>query len=509
MRILMVAAENGVLPGGKVGGMADVLAELPPALTALGHQLDVVIPAYGVYHKRDDAVLESRVDVPFGASTQLCELYRLTDFCGGVHQWVLHHPLFADPPGRIYHHDAAHQPFATDANLYALFARAIAACIESGSWPGLDVVHLHDWHTAGVLLFLPAASPLRKVFTIHNLALQGQRPLQGHASSFAAWFGGTRCPADAIDPRFPDCYNPMRLGITHADQVHAVSPGYASEIVHASNSGSRGGEGLEADLRRAAEEGRLHGILNGCEYPRDRPRKVSRTDLWELIERTLARWLATSDTLSPAYFLASRNLGRIRKLKRKPMLVTSVGRLVPQKIDLLRATPEPGGASTLEKMLRDSGNGVALVVLGTGDPDCERFLIELAAVYPQLLYLRGYDDDVASALYDNGDLFLMPSAFEPCGISQMLAMRAGQPCLVHATGGLRDTVSDDIDGFCFEATSTETAPLALARRWTEVLQLFQADTQTWKRIQSAAVTRRFDWAASATEYLAQLYSDHP
>ena len=506
----MVAAENGVLPGGKVGGMADVIAQMPPALEALGHTVDVLIPSYGRYHKQTDAIHRGTVSSQFGGVEQRLDLYQLDSTRSGVGQWVLHHPLFGQPPGQIYHHDDSSAPFATDANLYALFCAGVAASVELQFWSGLDVLHLHDWHTAGVLLFLTGDRSRvcpRTVFTIHNLALQGQRPLAGPQSSFQAWFGERPCPADGIDPRFPDCYNPMRLGINLADRVHVVSSGYALEILQPNGPFHHGGEGLEADLQRAATANRLHGILNGCEYPELLPEKRSRGSILNLISATLNRWVANQEMVSSAHFFALRNLVSLQSEKRKarPMLLTCVGRLVEQKVGLLRH-PLPGdGRSVLEYLLEIVHKSAVLVVLGTGDAQCERFMIELAGRCTNLLYLRGFDEELADALYASGDLFLMPSTYEPCGISQMLAMRGGQPCLVHATGGLADTVEDDVNGFSFGGSTADEAAQDLVARFQQVVTLFENDTDPWNRIRDSAAAARFEWETSANGYVDLLY----
>lgn len=506
----MVAAENGALPGGKVGGMADVIAQMPPVLSSQGHTLDVLIPSYGSYQSRADATLQGTVGTMFGGIEQRLDLYRLASTETGVGQWVLHHPLFGQPPGRIYHHDDASAPFATDANLYALFCAGVAACLDRKFWPDLDVLHLHDWHTAGTLLFLPETQSQgrpRTVFTIHNLALQGQRPLAGPQSSFSAWFGERKCPAEAIDPRFADCYNPMRLGINLADRVHVVSPAYAREVLQPNGGFHHGGEGLETDLRNAAEQGRLHGILNGCEYSAVPPKHLGRTQIWEVLEHALTRWVAAQELVSSAHFFAMRTLAALKAEKRKPkrMLVTCVGRLVEQKVGLLmRALPDDG-RSVLEYLLVEAGQAAVFVIQGTGDPVCERFFIELSGRYPNLLYLRGFDEAAAEALYCSGDLFLMPSTFEPCGISQMLAMRGGQPCLVHETGGLADTVDDDINGFSFGGDTADEAAIDLVVRFQQVLTLWQNDADPWNSIKANAAAARFEWQTSARRYTELLY----
>ncbi len=511
MRILMVAAENGALPGGKVGGMADVIAQMPPALTGQGHAVDVLVPSYGSYQLRTDATLQGTVSVMFAGFEQRLGLYRLATTRSSVVQWVLHHPLFGQPAGQIYHHDDSSAPFATDANLYALFCAGVARCIEENFWPGLDVLHLHDWHTAGILLFLPTDQSQgrpRTVFTVHNLALQGQRPLSGPPSSFRSWFPDRCCPEAGIDPRFQDCYNPMRLGINLADRVHLVSPGYAREVLQPNGDFHHGGEGLETDLRSAADAGRLHGILNGCEYPEIRRERQSRSHVLDVILQTLTRWVAANELVSSAHYLALRNHAALHgeKRKKKTMLITCVGRLVEQKVGLLMH-PLPGEeSSVMESMLMEASKTATFVVLGTGDATCERFFIDLAGRCPNLLYLRGFDDTLADVLYASGDLFLMPSVFEPCGISQMLAMRGGQPCLVHATGGLADTVDDDINGFSFGGATADEAALDLAQRFQQVLTLWQNDADPWNNIRANAAAARFEWRASARSYLELLYA---
>ncbi|MEZ5598199.1 MAG: glycogen/starch synthase [Pseudomonadales bacterium] len=506
MRILMVAAENGALPGGKVGGMGDVLAQVPPVLAARGHEVHVLLPSYGVYQDLPGSELATTVAVAFAGVEQRLRLYRLPAM-EGVHVWVLDHAVFADPAGKIYHHDGAGAPFATDANLYALFCCGAAAALAQAAWGELDVLHLHDWHAAGVLLFpeaLTSSGMPRTVFTIHNLAVQGQRPLAGHPSSFADWFGGMACPAGAIDPRYPDCYNPMRLGITCADRVHVVSPGYAQEVVRPNGPFLHGGEGLDADLRAAADAGRLHGILNGCEYPETPPERPTRTAIWQRIEDTLAGWITDEGSLSSAHFFASRNLDRLRARRRERMLLTSVGRLVDQKVGLLRLR-SPEGGSMLDSLLHALRKKAVLVVLGSGDPACEAFFTEAAGRHANLIYLRGFSEVLASDLYNGGDLFLMPSVFEPCGISQMLAMRGGQPCLVHAVGGLADTVHDEDNGFSFRGDSASQAARAFLMRLADAVALWNGDDNAWRTLSERAAESRFTWSKAAADYERLLY----
>jgi starch synthase len=253
MNIMMVAAENGALPGGKVGGMGDVIRDIPSALTAQGHELTVLTPGYQYFSRQPGAVLTAVIKVPFRDATEAVELWSLAadPRHPGVSYWVLDHPLLAPcGVGRIYCDDGPERPFATDASRFALFCAAAAQALAGGQLVRPDVVHLHDWHTALVAVLLrfdPAFQDLRAlhlVYTIHNLALQGIRPFAGDESALASWFPRLVWDASLIgDPRYHDCFNPMRAGITLCARVHAVSPTYVLEIQGAA------GEGLAPDLR--------------------------------------------------------------------------------------------------------------------------------------------------------------------------------------------------------------------------------------------------------------------
>ncbi|MEM7218959.1 MAG: glycogen/starch synthase [Pseudomonadota bacterium] len=503
-RVLMLAAENAALPGGKVGGVGDVIAELPLALAELGHQVDVLLPAYGIFHQHDDAQRRAAVEVSFAGSLQRVELYEIVGQRVGT--WVLHHPLFGEPPGQIYHADGADAPFATDANLYALFCCAAAELVAAGELGAFDVVHLHDWHAAAYALFhrrLPSAGRPRLVLSIHNLSLQGIRPLSGHPSSPGSWFPKLPLPPDARDPRYADCFNPLRLAIRGADAVHVVSPSYAREILlpSATEEAIYGGEGLEDDLRAAADADRLHGILNGCDA---QPAAESgRRELWQRCQTLLLEWISAGEHLRTVDYLAERNLGELLAGDGGGFLVTSVGRLTTQKVGLLL---HPHGAGcVLDALLEPLRGRGAMVMLGSGDADSVAQLRAVAARHRHFVLLEGYSDAVADALYASGDLFVMPSLFEPCGLSQMIAMRNGQPCLVHGVGGLRDTVSDGQDGFVFSGDGLEGKADALIERFGTALQLHHDEPAAWGGLCRTASERRFLWRDAAEAYVERLY----
>ena len=506
MRLLLIAAENGSLPGGKVGGMGDVIRDVPRALAALGHEVTVLVPGYQHFSRLPGTTLQTALEVDFRGHTERVELWVLPSDPAHprLRCQVLEHPLLAPcGPGRIYCDDGPDRPFATDASKFALFCAAVATGLRDGALPWPDRVHLHDWHTAMVPVlarFEPgfaALGELHFVYTIHNLALQGIRPLRGDDSALEAWFPRLRYDYAFVgDPRYPDCFNPMRAGIRLCRKVHAVSPTYAREIQ------GDAGEGLAEDLRQADREGRLEGILNGCEYPASRVAPVEFSALLAAVRVQLQRWRE-----EPGPDRAMRGtsaLERWRRRKRPSILLTSVGRLTDQKVRLLRM-PVADGRSVLEHLLERLGRRGLFIMLGSGDPALEDFFAAVAARSDNFLFLRGFSEPLSEMLYAGGDLFLMPSSFEPCGISQMLAMRAGQPCLVHAVGGLADTVRDGVNGFAFDGTGEAAQALHLLQRFEQVLNLHATDPAAWSRISEEAAAARFDWSAVARAYEARLY----
>ena len=191
-------------------------------------------------------------------------------------------------------------------------------------------------------------------------------------------------------------------------------------------------------------------------------------------------------------------------MTRPRMLLTSVGRITPQKVALLRQTTGTG-QSALEVMLDALGGDGLLFMLGSGDRDYEQFLTRTAAIYDNFIFLNGYSDTLADALYRLGDFFLMPSSFEPCGISQMLALRAGQPCLVHHVGGLRDTVEDSKTGIAFTGKSSVNQAEQLVEAWRRVLKLIKENPEQLQLMRDNAAAQRFEWSDSASAYLRFLY----
>lgn len=465
-------------------------------------------PSFGRFHELPGARLIERRTVLFGGDEHEAEFYALD---GDISTVLVHHAILAPTaPGRVYHDDGATRPFATDASKFAFFCAASAVWIAARD-ERPDVVHLHDWHAAYFLVLKEYTAlneqldGIRSVFTIHNLAYQGQRPFEGDASSLVAWFPGMHYePAELADPHAPGAVNPMAFAIRKADAVSTVSPTYAHEICMSSDHarGFYGGEGLEGVISHAASEGRLHGILNGCDYDEALGRRPGWLRFLEQSRETLEGFQAREPD-STVHRTALRNLEQLPK--RRPMhVLSSIGRVVDQKMQLF-FTPLSDGQNPLEHILGRLGRKGAVFLLGSGDKRHEATLADIAERHANFIYFRGYSEAFGNLLYQCGDLFLMPSSFEPCGISQMHAMRAGQPCVVHGVGGLRDTVDDSRTGFVFEGASPSQQAANFVASVARAIDMRRDHPSSWADLKKRAAACRFDWASSARQYIETLY----
>jgi starch synthase len=513
-KIFIVAAENGAIINGKVGGLADVIRDLPNALGKIGYEVTVITPAYGFLHTANPSKLVGSVTFPFSGSKQTGFIFEVQP---AKPQKNVKHLLFEHPQIRgnpIYSTDPSDQPFASDATKYALFCSA-AGQIALSCDDDL-VIHLHDWHTGFLFLLRdqhPSFAGLKKhrvVFTIHNLSYQGSRPMRGEIASVEKWFPELFTKSDWMndwkDNRYKTpTFTPMTAAITYADMLNTVSPTYAKEILLPSNpqNGFYGGEGLEQLLRQADREGRLTGILNGIEYPDDRT--DNKTTFGRLMDIIEAEVLAHNKTHSPR--LQDSVIERISRMKSQPAgpIMTSVTRVSDQKIRLLfeKGTAGKTAISMILNILNDFSG--YYIFIGNGEQKYEKLLEQCTATYERLLYLKLYSDPIAQSLYANGTILMMPSSFEPCGLTQMIAMRSGQPCIVHATGGLKDTIIDDVDGFQFEGSTIKTQVDNLVQTVRKWLDIYNNDKIRWESIRKKAFEARFQWNDSAQKYIELIY----
>lgn len=510
MHVLMVAAENDALPHAKVGGVADVIRDAPKALAKQSVTVDIVIPDYGF--ELGERRFVGEVTIAFNKIPHVLAFYEILQGQHNVRQIVVSHPLFSQAKS-VYCNDSDNRPFATDATKFALFNAAICEALLQQLLACPDTLHLHDWHSACVPVLLKfdpryrQLADLHQVYTVHNLALQGIRPFKGDESSLEAWFPALSYDGQLLcDPRYPHCFNPMRSAINLADKVHVVSPSYAQEIQVASNNtaGFFGGEGLEADLQLAAAKGKLIGILNGCDYTDAHLTTATNADLFAQAHATLFNWIASNEHLQSSHYIAEQRLQCFIATDSDGPLVTSVGRLTEQKVLLLCQHQGEQLAIDTVCHIINKFNG-RFIMLGSGDHTLERIFTRAMARNDNFLFLKGYGQKLGDLMYQVGDLFLMPSSFEPCGISQMLAMRSAQPCIVHSVGGLKDTVKHQVNGFCFSGDTLTSQTSALDECLNEALSMHLQDTKQWQTIKKHAKDTRITWDSVVTDYITYLY----
>ncbi|MFO7609852.1 MAG: glycogen/starch synthase [Candidatus Krumholzibacteriia bacterium] len=482
MRILMVAAE--LAPLVKVGGLADVAGALSRELGRRGHDVRAVLPLYGDLDRERLGIRPLAKLPPMavrtGAGMQDIRWHVAGSGRGTVKIYLVEAGLFARPG--VYT-DARGRGFADSVARAALHCQAALLLPRLLDWP-VDVVHAHDAQAAPALVLRrelwpgrPLPGPAAGVLTIHNLAHQ-----ESHDPAAVAELGLP--PTLAVYPgllEFNGHLNLMKGGILAADRLNTVSPTYARETV----ASAEFGRGLEHVLGSRGDHYR--GILNGGEYgtwdPRQDPHLAARYGPDDLAGKARCRRAL------------ARELGLDAPTDRP--LCGFVGRLVDQKgMDLL-----------LPLVDRLAGDGFSFAVLGTGDPALEKAMAAAALKHPRQVAFRGaFDEGLAHRIYAGSDLFLMPSLFEPCGLSQMYALRYGTPPLVRRTGGLADTVADWTGGQDGPAAGTgfvfvEPRPDALLAALRRAERAF-ADPAAWAGLQARGMACDFGWERAAAGYEA-------
>ncbi len=462
MRILHAATE--LFPLLKVGGLGDVLGALPQAQAALGAEVRVVVPGFPAFRavaERDMGRLEG---LPGGLAATL----RLGRTPAGVPLYVVDLPSLFERPGNPY------EERGDSALRFAAFAAAAARLAQVGDGRGWrpDLLHAHDWQAALAPLYLAFSEGARPatVLGIHNIAYQG---LYGAELRASLGLPAASFHMDGVE--FYGMLNFLKGGLAYADRLVTVSPTYAGEIRQPG-----GGFGLEGLLARRSAE--LVGILNGADYGVWNPARSPHLPFHYDAARPSGKCICKN--------ALQRELG-LAEEPDAPLCVV-VSRLAPQKaLDLV-----------LENVAHLVSLGAQLALLGSGDAELARGFAAAAEAHPGRVAVRlAYDEGLAHRFLAGGDLLLMPSRQEPCGLTQLYALRYGALPLVRRTGGLADTVVDAEDpegtGFVFEADSAEALGETLAR----ACRLYREAPRAWKALRRRAMTRVFDWKASAGRYL--------
>jgi len=460
-RILMVASEAA--PFAKTGGLADVLGALPPALVKLGEEAAVVMPRYGSVKLDGAERILADLRIPLGPRTFTVSIDQAEH--GGARYWFVDCPPLYARAG-IYNEWGAEY-----LDNHIRFGVLNLAALEIGRriFPP-DVFHAHDWPAGLLATYLretyaiePTLARAKCVFTIHNLGYQGNFP-----GYLLADLGLSPSLFRPQGLEFWGELSFLKAGILWADAITTVSPTYAQEIQTPEY-----GHGLDGVLRERAA--RITGILNGVDY-----------DEWNPEQDFHLRSPYSATDLSGKR-LAKRALLRAMKLPpdMKRPLLGIVSRFAAQKgFDLVEAI-----APQLAEL------DLALAVLGSGDAHFEQMFRNLAESYPKKVAVRvGYNNGLAHRIEAGADMFLMPSQYEPCGLSQMYSLRYGTIPIVRATGGLEDTV-DETTGFKFREYTAE----ALLSAIRQALAAWQNGDE-WIERMRRGMAKDFSWAASAAGY---------
>ena len=464
MRVLFATVEMS--PLAKVGGLADVAGSLPKALVQGGHDVRVILPLHAgidtAAHGFRRVLEELAVETPRGPE----RVSVWEGMVGGVTTYLVEAmDLFERP--QIYG-----EP--DDAQRFLFFSDAVLAAVPALGWLP-EVLHLHDWHTAFAAARLRAApqhplAPAAVLLTIHNLPFRGD-----FDQSFADANALTLPEMEDVDPA--SLRTAMALGILNADVINAVSETYAREILT-----PEFGAGLDPLLRRRERD--LYGIVNGIDPEAFDPARDP---------QIVAHYSAEDPAPKRENKAALQRECGLPEDADVP-LVGVVNRLFWQKgMDI--------AADGVAEVLQDTP--LQLLVLGTGEPEYERRLLELAQRYPEnVKVVIDFNLELGQRIYAGSDMFVMPSRYEPCGLGQMIAMRFGSVPVVRRTGGLADTVPDDDAhpgagvGFAFDAA----AGPALAEALRRAVRAYR-DRERWRGIVHRGMTRDFSWKEAAGKYV--------
>lgn len=480
MQIVFASAECA--PFVKTGGLGDVAGSLPAALVRAGAEVIVMVPKYATIKDEYKAQMEHFSDfyVSLGWRNEYCGLEKL-EHDGVTYMFIDNERYFA----RDYPYG-----FFDDGERFAFFSKAITESLQHlPAGFECDILHCNDWQTALAPVFLrefyqglPLYDRVKTVFSIHNVAFQGQFS----DTVMEDILGVAHIPAAASQLRCDACSINYMLGaLRYADAITTVSPTYANEIQT-----PEFGEGLDGVLRERSYA--LQGILNGIDVAGFDP--------------------ATDKRIAANYTVEDRSGKAVCKAKLQEELGLEVRDDRPLMVMVTRLTRQKGMDLVMYALDRILAGGVQVAVLGTGDRDYEDGLRYFQDKYPGTMAARiEFDPALSQRMYAAADMFLMPSEFEPCGLSQIIAMRYGTLPIVRETGGLKDTVqpynefTGEGTGFSFSNFNGDEMGDAVFR----AARLFWDNRDAWNQLVTQAMSQDFSWTRSADKYLDLYFFMHP
>lgn len=480
MQIVFASAECA--PFVKTGGLGDVAGSLPAALVRAGAEVIVMVPKYATIKDEYKSQMEHFSDfyVSLGWRNEYCGLEKL-EHDGVTYMFIDNERYFA----RDYPYG-----FFDDGERFAFFSKAITESLQHlPAGFECDILHCNDWQTALAPVFLrefyqglPLYDRVKTVFSIHNVAFQGQFS----DTVMEDILGVAHIPAAATQLRCDACSINYMLGALHyADAITTVSPTYANEIQT-----PEFGEGLDGVLRERSYA--LQGILNGIDVTGFDP--------------------ATDKRIAANYTVDDRSGKAVCKAKLQEELGLEVRDDRPLMVMVTRLTRQKGMDLVMYALDRILAGGVQVAVLGTGDRDYEDGLRYFQDKYPGTMAARiEFDPALSQRMYAAADMFLMPSKFEPCGLSQIIAMRYGTLPIVRETGGLKDTVqpynefTGEGTGFSFSNFNGDEMGDAVFR----AARLFWDNRDAWNQLVTQAMSQDFSWTRSADKYLDLYFFMHP
>lgn len=480
MQIVFASAECA--PFVKTGGLGDVAGSLPAALVRAGAEVIVMVPKYATIKDEYKAQMEHFSDfyVSLGWRNEYCGLEKL-EHDGVTYMFIDNERYFA----RDYPYG-----FFDDGERFAFFSKAITESLQHlPAGFECDILHCNDWQTALAPVFLrefyqglPLYDRVKTVFSIHNVAFQGQFS----DTVMEDILGVAHIPAAASQLRCDACSINYMLGALHyADAITTVSPTYAGEIQT-----PEFGEGLDGVLRERSYA--LQGILNGIDVAAFDP--------------------ATDKRIAANYTVDDRSGKAVCKAKLQEELGLEVRDDRPLMVMVTRLTRQKGMDLVMYALDRILAGGMQVAVLGTGDRDYEDGLRYFQDKYPGTMAARiEFDPALSQRMYAAADMFLMPSKFEPCGLSQIIAMRYGTLPIVRETGGLKDTVqpynefTGEGTGFSFTNFNGDEMGDAVFR----AARLFWDNRDAWNQLVTQAMSQDFSWTRSADKYLDLYFFMHP